>query len=497
MDQNWHHSFNPKAFLGRVNIETLLARNDASAENRINNSTKPCFSCGGSSAPGLLLNDGAYLCKACFERTALIQYPEKYESLWREYLRARESRKQARESLNEKSGDRAAATAFQVAASLSILLLIAVVGPLALALGAALFVISILLQRAHQSKVRKWDKEYPEPKKPSLRHFHDPVAELTEGDRKTLHIFNHWPGFPPFWEYLRVVVIGRDGGRCQVAGYPSRLKLHVHHKNPRSHGGGHSPENLVSLCEFHHALEPDLGHERIWDDIETRYFTLVREHNRANRTTGGAYRVRPHLRRLELVKLDELRDLARTFGFVCPACGETHLAFTIHSERNIVEVECPHCAKFVQVRQELTEETGPRLAEILKITRNAGTWEPRWDVLSERTASLWGVWESRAVSFASIRFVAHRRGQKVIIKGKAPVSVIATGPYLKRLPDSSADTRTYQLCYAERIRPTAPYSQTLQLLSYEEPEMPDCVRRIRIKLWNDREFVIESQANKV
>jgi hypothetical protein len=88
-----------------------------------------------------------------------------------------------------------------------------------------------------------------------------------------------------------------------------------------------------------------------------------------------------------------------------------------------------------------------------------------------------------------------RLPRKVIIKGKVPVSAVARNPYLKRLPEPQTDTRTYQLCYADSATATSPYATTLELVAYEEWEVPDFVRCIRIKMANDEEFVIESQSN--
>jgi hypothetical protein len=105
MDSNWHHSFNPQIFLKGINVEQLLTRNDAYAENKADKLGKPCLSCGGSTAPGLLLNEGSYLCKPCFEQTSLIQYPEKYETIRRQHLLACEARSRARRSLIENSDD--------------------------------------------------------------------------------------------------------------------------------------------------------------------------------------------------------------------------------------------------------------------------------------------------------------------------------------------------------------------------------------------------------
>ncbi|HLD09501.1 MAG TPA: HNH endonuclease signature motif containing protein [Methylophilaceae bacterium] len=396
METNWHHAFNPQTFLARVNVEQLLTRNDAHAENRINKLGKPCISCGGSTAPGLMLNDGGYLCKGCFEKTSLIEYPEKYEQLKRGYLVLCEARSQARQSLIDSSRALKNKKIFNVVFGFSFLLWFAHIGFIALTVVA--FFIARQFEEAHQRKIKQWEHQYPEPIKPTLRHFHDPIAELSQRDKITLHIFNHWPGYPPFWSYLREVVLKRDNGRCQVTGCPSRLELHIHHIKSVSGGGTHSPDNLVSLCDFHHALEPEKGHERIWANIKTRYFTLVCEHTRSNRATEGFHQVRPHLRRLQLITLNELLDLTKTYGFACPECGETHLKFKLYSEKNYIEVECPRCEKSTQGPQELTEETGPRLAELLAVTHNAGRWKARWDMLAERKGSVWGTWKGNAVT---------------------------------------------------------------------------------------------------
>ena len=262
MESNWHHAFNPHSFLKRVDVEQLLQRNDAYAENRINKLGKPCFSCGGSTAPGLLLNEGSYLCKQCFDRISLVQYPEKYEGLRRQHLMAGEARKQARQALIKNSPELQNKKIADTAFWLSFLLYFIHIGFIALTVGT--FFIARQFDKAHNKKFKEWDERYQEPPEPILRHFHDPAAELTSQDKATLYIFNHWPGYPPFWGYLREVVLKIDGGRCQVSGCPSRLELHIHHIRPVSEGGEHAPGNLVSLCDFHHALEPEKGHERIW-----------------------------------------------------------------------------------------------------------------------------------------------------------------------------------------------------------------------------------------
>ena len=50
---------------------------------------------------------------------------------------------------------------------------------------------------------------------------------------------------------VRRYVLARDGG-CTADGCGSRHHLQVHHIVPRSQGGTHDPENLTTLCWYHH-----------------------------------------------------------------------------------------------------------------------------------------------------------------------------------------------------------------------------------------------------
>ena len=47
-------------------------------------------------------------------------------------------------------------------------------------------------------------------------------------------------------------VFERDGWQCTVPGCTSQRNLHAHHIVFRSAGGGDDPENLTTLCVFHH-----------------------------------------------------------------------------------------------------------------------------------------------------------------------------------------------------------------------------------------------------
>jgi len=50
---------------------------------------------------------------------------------------------------------------------------------------------------------------------------------------------------------VRRFVAWRDGG-CTIAGCRSRYRLQPHHIRPRSQGGSHDPDNLTTLCWYHH-----------------------------------------------------------------------------------------------------------------------------------------------------------------------------------------------------------------------------------------------------
>ncbi len=50
---------------------------------------------------------------------------------------------------------------------------------------------------------------------------------------------------------IRRFVAHRDGG-CVIDGCNSRYRLQPHHIQQRQHGGGHDPDNLATLCWYHH-----------------------------------------------------------------------------------------------------------------------------------------------------------------------------------------------------------------------------------------------------
>ena len=399
----WHTEFNPRKFLGRVSLEQLLERNEAYNESSTEDAKSPCILCSRTLGRGILLNDRSFLCKACYSEVALISYPERYETLRRQHALEKESRKLAKQAFFATYEYKSHESALVFFGWASLLLLF--FHPAFFALSAILLAVGYEQSSRNKRKLAEWinlrdewERLNPDPREPEVRHFHDPAAILTERDQAILKIFNHWPGYPPFWKYLRTVVIAKDSSRCQVTGCPSRLELHVHHMRPVADGGTHAPSNLVSLCDFHHALEPEKGHERIWGDIKTRYFTLVCGHERNNRASLGTHVVRPHLRRLQLVTLNELAELKTSNGLSCPNCFSPDVHIDIAPGRSVVRVTCPHCEKSTEGPQQLTEETGPLLAEILAVSKNQGRWKARWDMLAERRAATWGVWTGEKVT---------------------------------------------------------------------------------------------------
>lgn len=428
VNENWHSEFSPSKFLSRVDLAQLIERNEAYNESSICNAKSPCILCGKTYARGILLNDKSFLCQQCYSDVSLISYPEKYEALRRQFIMAKEARRLAWEEFRARFECKPEKNAFLFLGWASFLLAFAntaflMLTSILLAIGFLKFFVNERKVKEWKNRKIQWEQSNPAPTEPAQKHFHDPTAELTRRDRQILKIFNHWPGYPPFWKYLRSIVLNRDSNRCQVTGCPSRLELHVHHILPVAEGGAHTPGNLVSLCDFHHALEPEKGHERIWGDIKTRYFTLVCSYQRNNRGNDGTHLVRAHLRRLQLVTLDELRELTRIYGFCCPSCGETKIKFFLYSDKNLIKVECPSCQKATTGPQQLTEETGPLLAEILGVTRNKGIWKARWDMLSERRSAMWGSWSGCA---ATVKRKQYK--DKVEINKSAPICPICGSP---------------------------------------------------------------------
>lgn len=391
MVETWHRQYSPERFLSKINLDELIKKNEAYNENKVDTLGRPCYLCGGLQGPGVLLNDKSYLCKSCLERVSRTTYPEQYEVLYREFLLATEARRTARASLLKNSISRKSASLVGWLCGGSLLLLFILRRVELVIATVSLAFLYMLLKHLSERLIKRWDSDYPVPAEPILKHFHDPEASLTPGDLKILHIFNHWPGYPPFWKYLREVILKRDGNRCQVTGCPSRVELHIHHMTAVSQGGEHVPSNLVTLCDFHHALEPAEGHERIWGSIKNRYFTMVRSHRRKNPVSPGYHYVKAHVRRLELLCESELEGILKLYEVLCPTCGTVIDDFEIDRRKQQVELNCNGCRKRWLGARKLAEETGPRITEKLNASRNVGRWKCNWSMLEHSDDSVFGV----------------------------------------------------------------------------------------------------------
>jgi len=88
----------------------------------------------------------------------------------------------------------------------------------------------------------------------------NPTPKETESDvnigllrNNIAHTPNTW-NIPGFNQSIKIAVKNRDGWRCFVC--RRETNLHVHHIVPRSKGGKHEMDNLVTLCSgCHRSIE--------------------------------------------------------------------------------------------------------------------------------------------------------------------------------------------------------------------------------------------------
>ncbi|MDJ0664589.1 MAG: DUF222 domain-containing protein [Acidimicrobiia bacterium] len=84
----------------------------------------------------------------------------------------------------------------------------------------------------------------------------------------------------------RRFVAWRDGS-CTISGCNSRYRLQPHHVTPRSDGGSHDPENLTTLCWFHHHVVIHGMGLRIDPESPPQKRLFVRARARAPDLVGG------------------------------------------------------------------------------------------------------------------------------------------------------------------------------------------------------------------
>ena len=81
----------------------------------------------------------------------------------------------------------------------------------------------------------------------------DGVVEVTArmSDGTPLRLGRRTRAIPP---QLRRSILDRDGAACTIAGCTSRYRLQVHHIVRWIDGGRTDPENLTTVCWFHHQV---------------------------------------------------------------------------------------------------------------------------------------------------------------------------------------------------------------------------------------------------
>jgi 5-methylcytosine-specific restriction endonuclease McrA len=81
----------------------------------------------------------------------------------------------------------------------------------------------------------------------------DAVTELTVTDQngRLMEYGRRTRSIPPA---LRRAILHRDGNRCAADGCDSRNRLQTHHLTPWSEGGATDPDNLITLCWYHHHI---------------------------------------------------------------------------------------------------------------------------------------------------------------------------------------------------------------------------------------------------
>ncbi len=76
------------------------------------------------------------------------------------------------------------------------------------------------------------------------------VRVITQGeDGRPIGVSDMSETIPPA---VRSYVLHRDQARCGIEGCRSRYRLQPHHITPRAAGGDHDPDNLTTLCWYHH-----------------------------------------------------------------------------------------------------------------------------------------------------------------------------------------------------------------------------------------------------
>lgn len=155
-----------------------------------------------------------------------------------------------------------------------------------------------------------------------------------------------------------------------MAGCPNIGLKHVHHLDSISNGGNHVLSNLITLCEFHHALMPN-HLEAIGENLESARFSVRRRHTRRNQVNPGFHSVRPTVVSHAPASKQDIQMLVQSHRWPCPKCHnhdfecnerQRYAWAQFNSVGKPVDYEwrlvCQHCGIALYFQGGLLEEIG-------------------------------------------------------------------------------------------------------------------------------------------
>ena len=106
----------------------------------------------------------------------------------------------------------------------------------------------------------------------------DKILETIEidGVRVSKHVFADLPvvggeDYGADWDILQKTILSRDNYECQEADGYCDGPLQVHHIVRLSKGGSNAPDNLITLCLYHHCLKHPHMMEQYYGNLRRRY----------------------------------------------------------------------------------------------------------------------------------------------------------------------------------------------------------------------------------
>ena len=180
----------------------------------------------------------------------------------------------------------------------------------------------------------------------------DPQHDESEGE------------YPPDWNARRAAVYERDNYECQALGCIYRGKfLDTHHIKPRSEGGSHRLENLISLCRIHHAIVHLHTHAI---EVASDRCTVVSRHWKRRAFSNQRIEVPPYIRRFGDFQItgQELAEIRTRFGLVCPTCRAQDWSGMLQRKSGKIWTQCAACNDCWEFQADLTELTGVEMASV-------------------------------------------------------------------------------------------------------------------------------------